>query len=242
MSDLQSRYVNIKANMSRAGVDPDAIAAWIRHPKGKQKDEYGEDFGGWPDAEVFWAVHTEPGKEDHFHMVVRFPGPVRWGRLRGRLKHQDEHHYSQPARAFARSVRYLLHLDNPEKTPIPRENLKTTPNVDQSELSLLLGAQKSSILYDLQRLPALQTFRAFDYLVNDRGHSPNEVCQVLRCLGAIDDWIKRARKDAAFCEAVLSTDEFKQDRPFLDYDSPLPVSQGELFEGMGPDEENSDPF
>lgn len=195
MADLQSRFVNIKCNMDRTGLKPEDVVAWITHEKGEIKDEFGDDFGGWPDASVFWAVHDEAGKPLHFHMVVRFPSVVRWGRLRAWLRRKDEHHYSQPARAFNRSVRYLLHLDNAEKEPIPRENLKTTENVDESELSMLLGAPRSCILHDIRSLPAQETFRAFDYLVNERGHSPNEVAQVLRCLGTIADWIKKIQAD-----------------------------------------------
>lgn len=210
MSDLQSRYVNIKCNMSKTGLRPEDVVAWIQHPKDNTCDEYGNTWGGWPEAEVFWAVHDEPGKELHFHMVVRFPSNVRWGRLRDYLTLKDKHHYSQPARAFNRSVRYLLHLDNAEKTPIPRENLKTTDNVDDSELSQILGAPRTCILNDIRHLPSNETFTAFDYLVNTRGHSPNEVTQVLRCLMAINEWTKKIleddalRRDLAFAESALS--------------------------------------
>lgn len=238
MADLQSRYVNIKCNMSKTGLQPETVADWILHPLGDEKDEYGNDFGGWEGAQVFWAVHHEPGKEEHFHMVVRFPSVTRWGRLRDYLRNKDEHHYSQPARAFNRSVRYLLHLDNNEKIPIPRDSLKVSKNVDQSELSLILGAPRVSVLHDIRNLPALETFRAFDYLCNERGHSPNEVCQVLRCLASIDDWLKKVRKDSALAHAMASLpveDDLREDKPFLDFESPLEVSQGLLEIERDPD-------
>lgn len=204
MADLQSRYVNIKCNISRCNVDPQAVADWIRSvpPEGYTGD--GSDYGNWPGASCFWAVHDEAGKEKHFHMVVRFPYTLRWAKLRNYLKKLDSHHYSQPARAFNRSVRYLLHLDNPEKEPIPREALCVTDNVDDSELAMMLGAPRVSILHDIRSLPACETFRAFDYLVNERGHSPNEVAQVLRCLGTIADWIKRVQADEVLRQEIQS--------------------------------------
>lgn len=196
--------------MSRTGLTPEAVVEWITKPKGVEKDEFGEDFGGWTDAECFWAVHDEEKKELHFHMVVRFKSVTRWGRLRVWLTRKDKHHYSQPARAFNRSVRYLLHLDNTEKCPIPRDSLKVTPNVDDSELSMILGAPKTCVLHDIRTLPSRETFRAFDYLVNERGHSPNEVAQVLRCLSTISDWLKKVQEDEKLrseCDSIPSEDD-----------------------------------
>lgn len=217
--DLQSRYVNIKCNISKTGLTPEMVVAWVQHPKDGTCDEYGNDWGGWPAAEIFWAVHDEPGKELHFHMVIRFPSVTRWGRLRDYLTFKDKHHYSQPAKAFNRSVRYLLHLDNSEKVPIPRENLKTTKNVDDSELSQLLGAPRTCILNDIRNIPSNHTFTAFDYLVNVRGHSPNEVTQVLRCLMAISDWTKKILEDDAIRREIAlselaSLDPFKEEDDF----------------------------
>lgn len=234
MADFQSRYVNIKCNMSHTDLTPDQLCEWIR------------SADRWPDAEIFWAVHHEPGKEEHFHMVVRFPTVTRWGRLLDHLNIRDPHNYCRAARSFNRSVRYLLHLDNAEKSPIPRENLKTSSNVDQSELSMVLGAPRVSVLHDIRNLPALETFRAFDYLCNERGHSPNEVCQVLRCLGSIDDWLKKVRKDSALAHAMASLpveDDFREDKPFLDYECPGDITKG-TFDSFGSldDPETSSPF
>jgi len=204
MSNFQSRYVNVKCNMSRAHVKPEDVAEFVENT--------------WPGTSVLWAVHDEPGKELHFHMVIRFLHPTRWGRLRDFLSELDQHHYSQPARAFTRSVRYLLHLDNPEKHPIPRNSLKVA-HVDDSELSMLLGAPRSCILADIRNLGQRGTFSAFDWLVNERGHSPNEVAQVLRCLGTIADWVQKVKSD----ESILdSADELGIQPEFDTDENPFP--------------------
>ena len=108
-------------------------------------------------------------------MVVRFAASgTRWDRLFRHVRDEiDEHAYCEPARAYTRSARYLLHLDNPEKEPIARSCLKTF-NVDESELAMLLGAPRTCILHDIRDLGNRGTFSAFDWLVNERGHSPNE--------------------------------------------------------------------
>lgn len=206
----QSRYVNLKCNMSRTGLKPDELAAWILSPA---TDEQGNETGlGQPSASVLYAIHDEPNKELHFHMVVRFTAPTRWDRLFKHVRAIDEHAYCEPARAYTRSVRYLLHLDNVEKEPIPRSCLKTY-NVEESELAMLLGAPKSCILHDIKELGKRGTFAAFDWLVNDRGHSPNEVTQVLRCLGTISEWVKRIKEDDTILD---SADELGLDSEFVE--------------------------
>lgn len=212
----QSKYVNLKVNMSRTGAKPDELAAWILGPS---TDAYGNETGlGQPNASVLYAIHDEPGKELHFHMVVRFAASgTRWDRLFRHVREEiDEHAYCEPARAYTRSARYLLHLDNPEKEPIARSCLKTF-NVDESELAMLLGAPRTCILHDIRDLGNRGTFSAFDWLVNERGHSPNEVTQVMRCLATISEWVKRVKEDESIldsAEELNLADEFVDPNPF----------------------------
>lgn len=220
-SPLRSKYVNIKVNLSETGIDPLSVVDFITDPSEDQQDKFA--WSGSPGASVLWAVHDEPGKKLHCHMVVRFPCQTSWTSLREYLSRIDPHHYSQPARAYQRSVRYLLHLDNPEKTPISRENLKTK-NVDDSELSMLLGAPRTCILEDIKHLPADETFRAFDWLCNEKGHSPNEVTQVLRCLTQISEWVKRVKEDSGLRASVESL-------PFSDFGDESEFSEPSPFEG-----------
>lgn len=96
----------------------------------------------WPSCIFVAATHDEPGKVKHCHCVVRFEVPTRWNLLRQWLETHDPHNYSKPARSWRRSVRYLLHLDNPDKSRIPRAAL-VSDGIDEDELEQLLGSQSS---------------------------------------------------------------------------------------------------
>lgn len=159
---MQSRYVNIKTVL-----DPEKVR------------EYVSNFA--PDASIVYASHLENGKVPHAHFVVRFVSVKRWDSLRAWLMRNDPHSYSAPARSWSKSCRYLLHLDNPEKERIPFEALKSV-NVDDSELSVMMGARKAPILADLASIGTRSPFAAFEYLVCERGHQPSEVSVAIRCL------------------------------------------------------------
>lgn len=149
----------------------------------------------WPSAVFVGATHDEPDKVRHCHAVIRFELPTRWGVLRDWLKtNGDEHNYCKPARSWRRSVRYLLHMDNPEKARISRSAL-VWHGIDDDELDQLLGSAKMRILDSLvsaQRLPLDQRFR---FLVEERGHLPSEVSAALRCLLDLEMWARSRRSE-----------------------------------------------
>lgn len=140
-----------------------------------------------PDASVAYAVHDEEGKVLHAHFVVRFPSTVRWTSVAQTLHDLDGHEYAAPAKSWRRSVRYLLHLDNPEKARIPREALHSV-NIDESELSMLLGAQRLPILESLALAERLPLSERFSFLVIERGHQPSEISAALRCMMDLERW------------------------------------------------------
>lgn len=159
---MQSRYVNVKTVF-----DPEKVVAVI------------SEF--WPDASICWASHLENGRVPHAHFAVRFNSTTRWDKLRAWLMKVDPHSYSAPARSWSKTCRYLLHLDNPEKERIPYESLRTY-NIDESEVSQLMGARKAPILADLASIGNMSPFCAFEFLVCERGHQPSEVSSAIRCL------------------------------------------------------------
>lgn len=136
---------------------------------------------------VVGAIHKEPGKVVHAHIVVRFVGVTRWDGLCDWLHEKDGHEYCEPAGSWRRSVRYLLHLDNPEKAKIDRSAL-FSENIDDSELSQLLGASKLPILESLVAAQSLPLHRRFEFLVCERGHLPSEVSAALRCMMDLEKW------------------------------------------------------
>lgn len=225
---LRSKYVVIKTYAD--ALDPSEVVEKI------QKD--------YPDCAVVWARH--PGKSPHDHYVVRFAmAGTTWTNLRNWLMQRDPHSYSQVGRMWTRSVRYLLHLDNPEKEPIPRDNLMWAGEIDEDEIHVLLGAPRASLLGDLQHLPDGKTATdAVDWLVNERGHGPGEVAAMVRCLMAVAEYraVRRqlvdlqpvgglvssaAAPQVAGVSAVLPGD--------LDESDALPLSFSDFGEDLDPE-------
>lgn len=196
VKDKQSRMANVKCAVS--AVPPERVLALFA------------SFS--PDASIVYAVHDEEGKVKHAHYVVRFPATVRWTKVAQTLRDIDGHEYAEPAKSWRRSVRYCLHLDNPEKARIPREALHAV-NVDESELSMLLGAARLSILESLALAERLPLSERFSFLVIERGHQPSEVSAALRCMLDLERWSdcrtsRMLRRDGAGsaldADAVLS--------------------------------------
>lgn len=140
----------------------------------------------WPNATVVWARHGGHACQ-HFHYVVRWPSVVRWGCLAKWLHDHDGHEYAKAAGSWRRSVRYLLHLDNPEKEQIPRDALGSE-NIDEDELSQLLGSQALPILESLILASSRPLAERFAYLVMERGHRPSEISAALRCMMDLERW------------------------------------------------------
>lgn len=140
-----------------------------------------------PDASIAWAVHDESGKVKHAHFVVRFPATTRWTSVAQVLHDVDGHEYAKPAQSWRRSVRYLLHLDNPDKGRIPRESFRCV-NMDETEVDQLLGNAKLPILQSLALAESLPLSERFSFLVCERGHQPSEVSAALRCMMDLERW------------------------------------------------------
>lgn len=184
--ECRSKYLAIKTSLE-AIPDPRVVVDFIRRPKA--------DGGlGQPSAAVVWANHpAETGGHPHTHYIVRFPDQVYWGSLRAWLQQpaRDPHSYSDVGRSWTRSVRYLLHLDNAEKEPIPRENLKWV-GLDKSEIEVLLGAPRQSLLNDIRSAHCPRSpFGFVNWLVNERGHTPGEVASMIRCVLAASEYVAR---------------------------------------------------
>lgn len=206
----QSRMANVKCALS--AISPERVTALFLQ------------FS--PDASIAYALHREEGKVPHVHFVVRFPATVRWTSVAQTLRDIDGHEYAEPAKSWRRSVRYLLHLDNPEKARIPRDALEAI-NIDESELSMLLGAARLPILESLALAERLPLSERFSFLVVERGHQPSEVSAALRCMLDLERWsdcrtARMMRRDgsgsALDADAVLSGSVASDDvsQPFPD--------------------------
>lgn len=192
MAELRSKYLAIKTSLE-AIPDPRRVVDWIRQPK--------KDGGlGQPEAAIVWANHpAESGGHPHTHFIVRFPDQTYWGPIRSKLKDfGDDHAYSDVGRSWTRACRYLLHLDNPEKEPIPRENLQFE-GIDKSEIEVIFGAPRQSLLNDIRSAHAPRSpFGFVQWLVNERGHSPGEVASMIRCVLAASEYVARLAEIDSF--------------------------------------------
>lgn len=145
---------------------------------------------GWS---IVWArhEHAECGQTSptHYHAVIRFAMPESWDWLFNWLHERDGHEYCAAGRGWQRCVRYLLHLDSPDKPPIPRSNLSYRGEITEDEVSMLLGRPRASLLADIRMAPRRDTFSLVDWLVNERGHTPGEVAQMLRCIMEVNRYV-----------------------------------------------------
>lgn len=94
----QYRTINVKT------VSEDAMKTVLTHCSAK------------PNARIAWIQHPAEGETPtHFHLCASFTSPVRLAEALEYLAESDPHNYVKPCRNFRASVRYLAHLDNPEK-------------------------------------------------------------------------------------------------------------------------------
>lgn len=204
----QSRMANIKCALS--AITPERVVGLLL-----AVDE---------NASIVWAVHDEPGKVPHVHYVARFTATKRWTQVAQALHDVDGHEYAKPAQSWRRSVRYLLHLDNPDKGRIPRDALQSV-NVDEMELSQLLGAQKLPILQSLALAERLPLSQRFSFLVCERGHLPSEVSAALRCMMDLERWsdTRTARQIHAAESAMPTEAEINAGEVSIDFEAdPFP--------------------
>lgn len=140
----------------------------------------------WPDVRVVWSKHPAEGSTPvHFHGVVVFSSVVRWDKLRAWLMCHDPHSFSDSCRSVTRSIRYLLHLDNPEKVRVPVEDLHSY-GFDADELSKNLhGFGRGSVLDYLPAIIRMPVFDALQYC-EQQGILFRDVSSALNCMYALD--------------------------------------------------------
>lgn len=149
-----------------------------------------------PSARVAWMEHPAEGETPvHYHLCGSFPGPVRLSEALAHLVRLDPHCYIKPCRNFRSSVRYLAHLDNPEKVQLSPESITLAGDWEGVNLARLFerkGASASlSQLVDYLReylgtLPGGP--RGFDRVrfalwLDQQGYSSSKAFAMLRTMG-----------------------------------------------------------
>ena len=54
---------------------------------------------------------------------------------------------------------------------------------------MLLGGLARPCFADIRNAPKIDTFSLVDWLVNEKGHTPGEVAQMLRCITAVNQYL-----------------------------------------------------
>lgn len=143
-----------------------------------------------------FAIATHPAHDSkpvHQHLVLNFPSQMSCDFLRKKCMEADSHSYSAPCRSFRRCVRYLLHLDNPDKDTIPVSALIS--NLPDEVLADYLQTPS-----DYKRIPDLirenkpETPLAVFNLLVSNGFHPREISAYVSALNACHDlFIKSER-------------------------------------------------
>lgn len=154
---------------------------------------------------IAWAVHDQDEKNVHCHVMIKFPSVRRWSWLRTYLNDCDPHNRCVAGDSWRRGVRYLLHLDNPEKPVVPRSALGTY-NIDDDDLSMLLAGRSSSLLPALREASVMSPYDAFSFLVERRGFRPSECTAGINLLIALER-MKSVRSSLSQCFVVPEDSE-----------------------------------
>jgi len=77
-----------------------------------------------PDDAYAWVTHPAEGETpEHYHLVAKMAKPTKLGKFRAFAMSLDPHSNSDNAKSPDGALRYLLHLDNPEKARIDQASL-----------------------------------------------------------------------------------------------------------------------
>ena len=162
-----------------------------------------------PEAQIAWAVHDH-GVTPHCHVMVRFPSVRRWQWLFDWMRDNDPHNRCVPGDSWRRGVRYLLHLDNPEKPPVQRSAFASY-NVDEDDVAQLLAGRSSLLLPALREALSMSPYDAFSFLVEKRGFKPHECTSAINLLAALQR-AKSFRSDLACSFPCPEDPEERADR------------------------------
>lgn len=148
-----------------------------------------------PSARVAWMEHPAEGETPvHYHLCGSFTSPVRLSEALAHLVRLDPHCYIKPCRNFRASVRYLAHLDNPEKVQLSPESITLAGDWEGVNLLRLFERKGASaslaqlVDYLKEYLDTLPSAAAFDRVrfalwLDQQGYSSTKAFSMLRTMG-----------------------------------------------------------
>lgn len=161
----QSKYVAVKS----AAIDRDQFHQWV--------------LTRWPEAVVVSALHLPEGGVPHWHAVIQYPTTTRWGQLRTWLMAQDPHSYSDVARSWRASVRYLVHADNPEKHRVDAATVRVD-GIDRDVVDQMMAAPQVDVMAAIRKYAHLGATDCVLACMAD-GIKPSAITGVLNAIRAV---------------------------------------------------------
>lgn len=173
-----------------------------------------------PNARLAWVEHPAEGETPvHYHLCGSFSAPVRLREALEALCLIDPHCYIKPCRNFRASVRYLAHLDNPEKHPIDPSGIILAGDWEGVNLPTLFeqrGASASlqqivEYLQEWIRNEGLATWHPvlFALWLDSHGYSSAKAFSRVRSMGL--DWLDLLKVAASREETPASCDTPSQE-------------------------------
>lgn len=195
---VQYRTLNVKT------ISEDAVNALLKSCSEK------------PNARIAWVKHPEEGDTPaHFHFVASFTNPVRLSEALTAVYKADPHNYVKPCRNFRASVRYLAHLDNPEKCKIDPASICLAGDWEGVNLQTLF--ERKGATADLARVcRALAEYLEetdgrlslprFAIWLDSHGYNSQRAFNMVRVMGISWNDLREELRDDDFLRSVPSSD------------------------------------
>lgn len=151
------------------------LLSWVRR--------WVEDCNGWG----AWAIHPPEGdKPEHYHLAACFDSPRDFRAVRTHCMRVDPHSSSQLGRSFRRCMRYLRHLDSPDKIQIPPEDLHAIGQWPPGQFDVIMSAdrQLGEIVGYIREHARDGPIQIASDLLRD-GYKPHQVTSVLRLISSV---------------------------------------------------------
>lgn len=145
-----------------------------------------------PCSRIAWMKHpAEDETPEHFHLVASFVNPVRLSDALEKLYRLDPHNYVKPCRNFRSSVRYLAHLDNPEKVQLDPADIALAGDWEGVNLPILFErrgatADLAKVLGALREyIETHDSFRPVQFALwlDSHGYNATKAFNMVRVMG-----------------------------------------------------------
>lgn len=103
-------------------------------------------------------------KKPHWHILLLFDGPVRYTQALN-ISNEIKAPVPQKAQSAKGLVRYMVHLDNPEKYQYKKSDIIAHGGADVQDFFQLSATNRRDILIEISKFIHEEHIKSFDYLV-----------------------------------------------------------------------------